>query len=125
VIGFGFAEFGSPESALRAIRVLHDMMIGTKKLVLKVDANTTVVLKNYKKEQKRRQGRPMRHEDDVEDYIDDKTRQKDRNAHETVKQVVAEFQEEMKKALLEREEENKLKKGRPNIFTGFFRYIVY
>ncbi|KAH7973065.1 hypothetical protein HPB52_020943 [Rhipicephalus sanguineus] len=31
--GFGFCEYGDPESAMRAIRILHDWEIGDKKLV--------------------------------------------------------------------------------------------
>lgn len=45
---FGFCEYSNPESALRAIRLLHDLEIGDKKLVVKVDAKTKVILDNYK-----------------------------------------------------------------------------
>ena len=47
---FGFCEYSNPDSALRAIRLLHDLEIGEKKLVVKVDAKTKVVLDNYKGE---------------------------------------------------------------------------
>lgn len=45
---FGFCEYGSPDSGLRAIRLLHDMELGGKKLVVKVDAKTKTVLDEYK-----------------------------------------------------------------------------
>lgn len=46
--GFGFCEYGDPESAMRAIRILHDWEIGDKKLVVKVDAKTKEKLDDYK-----------------------------------------------------------------------------
>jgi RNA-binding protein 25 len=48
ITAFGFCEFGSPDSGLRAIRLLHDMDLGGKKLVVKVDAKTKTVLDEYK-----------------------------------------------------------------------------
>ncbi|XP_037575596.1 RNA-binding protein 25 isoform X4 [Dermacentor silvarum] len=46
--GFGFCEYGDPESAMRAIRILHEWEIGDKKLVVKVDAKTKEKLDEYK-----------------------------------------------------------------------------
>jgi RNA recognition motif-containing protein len=48
ITAFGFCEYGSPDSGLRAIRLLHDMDLGGKKLVVKVDAKTKTVLDEYK-----------------------------------------------------------------------------
>merc|ERR1719323_1241590 len=45
---FGFCEYGNPDAALRAIRILHDWEIGDKKLVVKVDAKTKGVLDEYR-----------------------------------------------------------------------------
>ncbi|XP_035228240.1 RNA-binding protein 25-like isoform X2 [Stegodyphus dumicola] len=45
---FGFCEYGDPESALRAMRLLHDYELGEKKLVVKVDAKTKEKLDEYK-----------------------------------------------------------------------------
>lgn len=47
---FGFCEFGNPDAALRAIRLLHDYEIAEKKLVVKADAKTKEVLDDYKGE---------------------------------------------------------------------------
>lgn len=48
VTAFGFCEYSSPDAALRAIRLLHDLEIGDKKLVVKVDAKTKLILDTYK-----------------------------------------------------------------------------
>jgi len=45
---FGFCEFAGPDPALRAIRLLHEMDIGGKKLVVKVDAKTKTDLDEFK-----------------------------------------------------------------------------
>ena len=48
--GFGFCEYSDAESAMRAIRLLHEFEIADKKLVVKVDAKTKEKLDNYLKE---------------------------------------------------------------------------
>lgn len=53
VQAFGFCEYAGPDAGLRAVRLLHDMEIGTKKLVVKVDAKTKVVLDQFKGAKKR------------------------------------------------------------------------
>ena len=50
---FGFCEFGSPDAALRAIRILHDWEIADKKLVVKVDAKTKDVLEDFKRKKRK------------------------------------------------------------------------
>lgn len=50
VQAFGFCEYAGPDAGLRAVRLLHDMEIGTKKLVVKVDAKAKVVLDQFKGE---------------------------------------------------------------------------
>lgn len=47
--GFGFCEYGDPESAIRAIRLLHDFEISDKKLVVKADAKAKEKLDDYMK----------------------------------------------------------------------------
>lgn len=46
--GFGFCEFGGPDAGLRAVRLLHDLEVGDKKLVVKVDAKTNTVFDEFK-----------------------------------------------------------------------------
>ena len=48
VAAFGFCEFGNPDSALRAIRLLHDYEIADRKLVVKADAKTKQLIDEYK-----------------------------------------------------------------------------
>lgn len=48
VKGFGFCELAGPDAGLRAVRLLHDLMVGEKRLVAKVDAKTKAVLDEYK-----------------------------------------------------------------------------
>lgn len=48
VKGFGFCELAGPDAGLRAVRLLHDLMVGEKRLVAKVDAKTKTVLDEYK-----------------------------------------------------------------------------
>lgn len=45
---FGFCEYKEPESALRAIHLLHDFELGDKKLRVKVDAKTQDILNKWK-----------------------------------------------------------------------------
>lgn len=48
VKAFGFCELAGPDAGLRAVRLLHDLMVGDKRLVAKVDAKTKLVLDEYK-----------------------------------------------------------------------------
>ena len=45
--GFGFCEYGDPESTLRALRILHEFRLGDKSLVVKVDSKTRTDLLKY------------------------------------------------------------------------------
>jgi RNA-binding protein 25 len=48
VKAFGFCELAGPDAGLRAVRLLHDLMVGDKRLVAKVDAKTKTVFDEYK-----------------------------------------------------------------------------
>lgn len=48
LLAFGFCEYKEPESTLRALRLLHDLQIGEKKLLVKVDAKTKAQLDEWK-----------------------------------------------------------------------------
>lgn len=45
---FGFCEYKEPESTLRALRLLHELLLGDKKLLVKVDAKTKAQLDEWK-----------------------------------------------------------------------------
>ncbi|CAB1343124.1 unnamed protein product [Coregonus sp. 'balchen'] len=49
---FGFCEYKEPESTLRALRLLHELPIGAKKLLVKVDAKTKAQLDEFKAKKK-------------------------------------------------------------------------
>lgn len=51
-LAFGFCEYKEPESTLRALRLLHDLQIGEKKLLVKVDAKTKAQLDEWKAKKK-------------------------------------------------------------------------
>jgi RNA-binding protein 25 len=50
---FGFCEYDQPEATLRCIRLLNDYEIAGKKIVVKVDEKTKVLLIDYKKKKRR------------------------------------------------------------------------
>ncbi|KAJ8668542.1 hypothetical protein QAD02_010205 [Eretmocerus hayati] len=101
VQAFGFCEFAGPDAALRAIRLLHDMEIGSKKLVVKVDAKTKVVLDKFKAEKRKRlKGSlsPLQDEalpesseaEDNDDYIDERMKSVDTEAVDRIQQIISE-----------------------------------
>lgn len=49
---FGFCEYKEPESTLRALRLLHELLLGDKKLLVKVDAKTKAQLDEWKAKKK-------------------------------------------------------------------------
>lgn len=56
MLAFGFCEYKEPESTLRALRLLHDLQIGEKKLLVKVDAKTKAQLDEWKAKKKASNG---------------------------------------------------------------------
>lgn len=53
---FGFCEYKEPESTLRSLRLLHDLQIGDKSLLVKVDAKTKAQLDEWKAKKKTANG---------------------------------------------------------------------
>lgn len=53
---FGFCEYKEPESTLRALRLLHELQVGEKKLLVKVDAKTKAQLDEWKAKKKSSNG---------------------------------------------------------------------
>lgn len=56
VAAFGFCEYKEPESTLRSLRLLHDLPIGEKNLLVKVDAKTKAQLDEWKANRKTANG---------------------------------------------------------------------
>lgn len=48
--------YSGPTAGLRAVRILHDLLVGNKKLVAKVDAKNKLLLDNYKEEETKKLG---------------------------------------------------------------------
>nr|CAD7589424.1 unnamed protein product [Timema genevievae] len=95
---FGFCEYGSPDSGLRAIRLLHDMQVGDKQLVVKVDAKTKTILDEYKAERRRKlKGRsPLQDETpDEEDYMDDMMKHTDKMAIDRIMLTMEDYESDM------------------------------
>lgn len=77
---FGFCEYKEPESTLRALRLLHDLQIGDKNLLVKVDAKTKAQLDEWKakkKEASNGTGKSEGTEEEKEDEMDEETTKKD------------------------------------------------
>ncbi|KAH0540393.1 RNA-binding protein 25 [Cotesia glomerata] len=109
VQAFGFCEYAGPDAGLRAVRLLHDMEIGTKRLVVKVDAKTKVVLDQFKAERRKKlKGgqSPLQDEtpsenadgDDSDDYMDEGMRVIDQDALTRIAQVIKEHATEIETA---------------------------
>lgn len=96
VKAFGFCELAGPDAGLRAVRLLHDLMVYDKRLVAKVDAKTQAVLDEYKAERnKKLRSSPLQDEHE-EDELDEETQYLDSMSRERIKQILADFQEDMK-----------------------------
>ncbi|KAK3922491.1 RNA-binding protein 25 [Frankliniella fusca] len=110
VQAFGFCEFAGPDSALRAIRLLHDMEVGNKKLVVKVDSKTQIELDKYKvlteiimihlaEKREKRSSSPLQDEAaDEDDYLSEEMRQADRQAMERIRTIMHEFEPDLNNA---------------------------
>jgi RNA-binding protein 25 len=99
--GFGFCEFGNPDAALRAIRILHDWEIADKKLVVKVDAKTKNVLDEFKKKKRKALvGEEMDAKADQDnitesEYVDKTMRHEDDLTKERIRNLIREHSNDM------------------------------
>lgn len=91
---FGFCEYSNPDSALRSIRLLHDLEIGEKKLVVKVDAKTKVVLDNYKAEKMKAPSSGGSATSDDE-FLTPEQKVQDKWVKERIGQTLKDFESEM------------------------------
>lgn len=108
---FGFCEYGDPESALRAMRILHEWEIADKKLVVKVDAKTKAQLDEYKaNKRKTRQevdnagGKtPTESERDDYDEIDEETKKEDSIIRTGIQVLLKEHEYELTRPVVQSE----------------------
>lgn len=80
--------FSGPTAGLRAVRILHDLDVGGKKLVAKVDAKNKLLLDNYKEEETKKLGVLSRSNDEMEKKDDD-------FAVETIVQILDDYKSEI------------------------------
>lgn len=90
---FGFCEFSNPDAALRAIRLLHELEIGEKKLVVKVDAKTKLILDTYKADKIKSAGGGTSSGDD--EFLTQEQRVQDKWVKERIGQTLKDYESEM------------------------------
>ncbi|XP_067278632.1 RNA-binding protein 25-like isoform X2 [Pseudorasbora parva] len=96
---FGFCEYKEPESTLRALRLLHEMQVGDKKLLVKVDAKTKAQLETWKASQRRRNGAPQTAEEpkdeEEEEVLDEETKRRDQMVKGAIDSLIREYSSEL------------------------------
>ncbi|KAF4523934.1 hypothetical protein B566_EDAN011188 [Ephemera danica] len=96
-------------AGLRSVRLLHDLDLGGKRLVVKVDAKTKVVLDEFKDDRRRKLGTygqkggggsPLQDEkpdeEDNMDYMDDDMKGADQSAMDRISAVIQDYEPDMK-----------------------------
>ncbi|XP_012724497.2 RNA-binding protein 25b isoform X3 [Fundulus heteroclitus] len=94
---FGFCEYKEPESTLRALRLLHDLQIGDKNLLVKVDAKTKAQLDEWKAKKKTANGN-NKAEDGVaeeEEVLDEETKRRDQVVKDAIDGLMREYAVEL------------------------------
>ncbi|TWW68785.1 RNA-binding protein 25b [Takifugu flavidus] len=92
---FGFCEYKEPESTLRALRLLHDLQIGDKNLLVKVDAKTKAQLDEWKAKKKTTNGKAEGGGDDDEEVLDEETKKKDQIVKGAIDGLTREYAAEL------------------------------
>ncbi|XP_054474461.1 RNA-binding protein 25b [Anoplopoma fimbria] len=93
---FGFCEYKEPESTLRALRLLHDLPIGEKNLLVKVDAKTKAQLEEWKAKKKTTNGNKKAEDgDDDEEVLDEETKKKDQIIKGAIDGLMREYAAEL------------------------------
>lgn len=94
---FGFCEYNNPDAGLRAIRLLNEFTIADKKLVVKVDAKTKEVLKDYVTERisKNGDGTPLPEDDKLAEFTDEDIKYEDGLAKERIGQILSDHSQEI------------------------------
>ncbi|KAF1376773.1 hypothetical protein PFLUV_G00214930 [Perca fluviatilis] len=94
---FGFCEYKEPESTLRALRLLHDLQIGEKNLLVKVDAKTKAQLDEWKAKKNTVNGNNKAEDggDDEEEVLDEETKKKDQIIKGAIDGLMREYAAEL------------------------------
>eukprot|EP00063_Salmo_salar_P092363 XP_014067198.1 PREDICTED: RNA-binding protein 25-like [Salmo salar] len=97
---FGFCEYKEPESTLRSLRLLHELLLGDKKLLVKVDAKTKAQLEEWKAKKKIANGfrddtRRAKEEEDEEEVLDEDTKRRDQIVKGAIEGLIREYGSEL------------------------------
>eukprot|EP00064_Thunnus_orientalis_P020029 superscaffoldBa00005299_g20160 len=96
---FGFCEYKEPESTLRALRLLHELLLGDKKLLVKVDAKTKAQLDEWKAKKKSANGGASsgskNGDDDEEEVLDEETLRRDQVVKGAIDVLIREYASEL------------------------------
>uniref|UniRef100_A0A3P9NVQ7 RNA binding motif protein 25 n=1 Tax=Poecilia reticulata TaxID=8081 RepID=A0A3P9NVQ7_POERE len=87
---FGFCEYKEPESTLRALRLLHELLLGDKKLLVKVDAKTKAQLDEWKAKKRSANGVT-----DGEEVLDEETVRRDQVVKGAIDVLIREYSSEL------------------------------
>lgn len=85
---FGFCDFADPESAMRAIRILNELDIAEKKLVVKAGAEAKEKLDEYVKKKN-----PNAKADDT--VVDEATKREDKELRAQISVILREHELEL------------------------------
>eukprot|EP00066_Takifugu_rubripes_P026169 XP_011615435.1 PREDICTED: RNA-binding protein 25-like isoform X2 [Takifugu rubripes] len=95
---FGFCEYKEPESTLRALRLLHELLLGDKKLLVKVDAKTKAQLDEWKAKKRGANGETSgtnSNQEDEEEALDEETLRKDQGVKGSIEVLIREYANEL------------------------------
>lgn len=96
---FGFCEYKEPESTLRALRLLHELQVGEKKLLVKVDAKTKAQLDEWKAKKKSASengnGKAEDAGDEEEEVLDEETKKRDQIVKGAIDGLIREYSNEL------------------------------
>ncbi|XP_024911253.1 RNA-binding protein 25 isoform X2 [Cynoglossus semilaevis] len=95
---FGFCEYKEPESTLRALRLLHELLLGDKKLLVKVDAKTKAQLDEWKAKKKSANGTASaaKNENEEDDEVlDEETLRRDQLVKGAIDVLMREYANEL------------------------------
>ncbi|KAL0969459.1 hypothetical protein UPYG_G00227630 [Umbra pygmaea] len=97
---FGFCEYKEPESTLRSLRLLHELLLGDKKLLVKVDAKTKAQLEEWKAKKKSTNGavkteEGTKEEEAEEEALDEDTQHRDQLVKGAIEGLIREYGSEL------------------------------
>ncbi|XP_045562912.1 RNA-binding protein 25 isoform X5 [Salmo salar] len=98
---FGFCEYKEPESTLRSLRLLHELLLGDKKLLVKVDAKTKAQLEEWKAKRRSANGGAMsedglkEEEEEEEEDLDEDTKRRDQIVKGAIEGLIREYGSEL------------------------------